>query len=95
MRPPILKSGLEDMEAPASFAQQRLWFIDQLGGGSVEYNMPGALRLEGRFDEAIAEQALQCIVERHKALRTVFRNGPEGVTQQIRTKADFRGNVWI
>ena len=47
----------------SSFAQQRLWFIDQLQGGSPEYNMPVALEVSGDFDIEIAEQAIRRIIK--------------------------------
>ncbi len=55
-----------------SFAQQRLWFIDQLEGGSSQYNMPMAYRLHGAFDEPAFRQAVETIIERHEVLRTCF-----------------------
>ncbi|HEY6349908.1 MAG TPA: condensation domain-containing protein, partial [Candidatus Angelobacter sp.] len=58
-RPPLPESRMASQDAPLSFAQERLWFIDQMGGGSVQYNMPGALRVRGRLDEEMAEQALK------------------------------------
>jgi amino acid adenylation domain-containing protein len=57
---------------PLSFGQQRLWFLDQLEPGSVAYNMPSAVRLEGRLDLPALERSLDEIVRRHEALRTVF-----------------------
>jgi len=87
--PQILPRVRETNELPTSFAQQRLWFIDQLGGGSPEYNMPGGLRISGRFDENIAERVLRRIVQRHEPLRTVFRKGAEGPLQHIRDSFDF------
>ncbi|WP_186001748.1 non-ribosomal peptide synthetase [Corallococcus sp. Z5C101001] len=59
-------------EAPLSFAQQRLWFLDQLQPGTATYNMPHALRLEGPLDLAVLERAFTALVERHASLRTVF-----------------------
>src|SRR5215471_7515415 len=55
-----------------SFAQQRLWFIDQLEPQSAVYNVPGALRIRGRLDVAVLELSLNEIVRRHQALRTTF-----------------------
>ncbi|TDR35191.1 amino acid adenylation domain-containing protein, partial [Tahibacter aquaticus] len=59
-------------EYPLSFSQQRLWFIDQLGG-STQYNVPSAFALNGRLDEAALQQSLDAVVARHAVLRTVFR----------------------
>jgi acyl carrier protein len=55
-----------------SFAQRRLWFIDQLEGGSPHYNMPGAFRLSGRLDTAAFRRSLESILRRHEVLRTRF-----------------------
>ncbi|HKX30429.1 MAG TPA: amino acid adenylation domain-containing protein, partial [Blastocatellia bacterium] len=57
---------------PLSYGQQRLWFLDRLGGTSTEYNMPVALRLRGELDREALERALNTIVERHESLRTRF-----------------------
>jgi amino acid adenylation domain-containing protein len=57
---------------PLSFAQQRLWFIDQFDPESAAYNVQGALRIRGNLDTSALERALQEIVQRHGALRTTF-----------------------
>ncbi|MBV8123374.1 MAG: amino acid adenylation domain-containing protein, partial [Paucibacter sp.] len=60
---------------PLSFAQQRLWFIDQLDqAGGAAYHMPAALRLHGQLDRLALRAALDRIVARHEALRTTFAN---------------------
>src|SRR5262249_41229461 len=59
-------------QLPLSYAQQRLWFIDQLEGSSTEYNMPYALRLKGELDVEALRSAIQSIVDRHESLRTHF-----------------------
>jgi amino acid adenylation domain-containing protein/non-ribosomal peptide synthase protein (TIGR01720 family) len=58
--------------APLSFAQQRLWFLDQLEPGQALYNMPRALRLEGALDLAALMQSLTALAARHETLRTHF-----------------------
>ncbi|MFD2168460.1 amino acid adenylation domain-containing protein [Tumebacillus lipolyticus] len=57
---------------PASYAQQRLWFLDRLNGEDYLYNMPFALHLYGELQVEPLEKALQEIVRRHEALRTRF-----------------------
>lgn len=65
---PVPRGG----ELPLSFAQQRLWFIDQLDPGRSVYNFPAAIRLKGPLDMVALEQSLNAIVKRHEALRTTF-----------------------
>jgi amino acid adenylation domain-containing protein len=57
---------------PLSFAQQRLWFLDQYEPNSSVYNVESALRLRGSLDVAALERSLNEIVRRHEALRTTF-----------------------
>jgi amino acid adenylation domain-containing protein len=58
---------------PLSFAQQRLWFIDQLDPGGIAYNIPLAIRLRGRLNIPALERTLSEIIRRHEVLRTTFR----------------------
>src|SRR5581483_8985630 len=58
--------------APATFAQERLWFLDQLNGPTGAYNMPLGTRIRGPLDREALESALREIVRRHNALRTTF-----------------------
>ena len=53
-----------------SFAQQRLWFLDQLEPGSTAYNMPTGLRLLGALNVAALERSFTEVVRRHEVLRT-------------------------
>src|SRR5689334_3034187 len=73
----IERRGSRDEALPLSFAQQRLWFLDQFAPGGAAYNLSGRLHLEGRLDTAALEASLNEIVRRHEALRTIFstRNG--------------------
>ena len=59
--------------APLSFAQQRLWFLDQLEPDNPSYNLRQALRLEGDLDVFALEQTLNHIIARHESLRTTFK----------------------
>jgi amino acid adenylation domain-containing protein len=74
---PPLQVIARDRDLPLSFAQQRLWFLDQLAPGSPAYNLPAALRLRGPLDLAALTQSLAALVQRHETLRTTFapRNG--------------------
>src|ERR1700730_10775234 len=57
---------------PLSFAQQRLWFLDQLQPGLTTYNISCVVRLRGRLEIKALERSLQEIVRRHESLRTTF-----------------------
>ncbi len=57
---------------PLSFAQQRLWFLEQLEGELTAYNMPYAWRLRGPLDTEALRRALEAVVRRHEPLRTTF-----------------------
>ncbi|HVT17885.1 MAG TPA: amino acid adenylation domain-containing protein [Thermoanaerobaculia bacterium] len=59
-------------ELPLSFAQQRLWFIDQLAPGNPAYNMASAVHLQGALDQAALMRSLGEVVRRHESLRTTF-----------------------
>ncbi|MFN8596433.1 MAG: amino acid adenylation domain-containing protein [Anaerolineae bacterium] len=69
---PPIQPAPRDCPLPLSFAQQRLWFLEQLAPGSLFYNLPTALRLCGRLDVSALERSLNAIVQRHEALRTTF-----------------------
>src|SRR5258705_2673602 len=67
---------------PASFAQQRLWFLDQLEPGTAAYNLPRAFRITGPLNVEVLERAFDIVIERHASLRTVF-DSVEGEARQI------------
>ena len=68
---------------PCSWAQQRLWFIDQLEGSSAAYHIATAFRLRGLLDREALHRTLHAIVQRHEALRTVFVSTEQGPRQEI------------
>ena len=70
---PALVPVARDRGLPLSFAQQRIWFIDQLDPLSALYNVAVALRLNGELNRPALESALHSLVERHEILRTVYR----------------------
>jgi amino acid adenylation domain-containing protein len=87
--PPILPA---DRSRPLllSWAQQRLWFIDQLEGAGAAYHIAGAMRLHGELDREALQAALDAVIERHEVLRTRFVRGGHGeVYQQIAAPESF------
>ena len=86
-------------DLPLSFAQQRLWFVDQLEPGRPAYNIPIALRLQGALEGAALAGALAALAARHESLRTTFpsrsgepaqRISPEG-SACVPGRVDLRG----
>jgi amino acid adenylation domain-containing protein len=67
-----IKPVSRDKNLPLSFAQTRLWFLEQLEPGNVIYNIPTAMRLSGKLNIAALQQTFNEIVRRHEVLRTTF-----------------------
>ncbi|MBF2061118.1 non-ribosomal peptide synthetase [Fischerella thermalis] len=70
---------------PLSFAQQRLWFIQQLDPDNSAYNVFSALRIQGQLNVAVLEQTFTEIVRRHETLRTTFTTNASGEPIQVIT----------
>ena len=82
LRIPPIRRIKHEGTAPLSYAQQRLWFIDQLEPNQATYNIPVAVRLTGPLDVPALQKTLQEIVNRHETLRTRFQS-VGGQPQQI------------
>src|SRR5215207_7052127 len=75
--------GEEVYVFPLSFAQRRLWFLQQFDPGNTAYNVSNAARLEGRLDVRSLERTLTEIVRRHEVLRTTFELEAGGEPVQV------------
>ena len=76
---------------PLSFAQERLWFLEQLEPGKPTYNMPAAVALHGRLDGGAMAAAVAASVRRHEALRTVFERVDGEPVQRVRPADEAGG----
>ncbi|MCB0644182.1 MAG: amino acid adenylation domain-containing protein, partial [Phaeodactylibacter sp.] len=68
---------------PLTAAQQQIWVLSQLQGGSAAYNIPGLVRLKGTVHVEELQQAYRLLLERHEVLRTAFRTDDAGRTRQF------------
>jgi amino acid adenylation domain-containing protein/FkbH-like protein len=82
-----------EARSPLSFAQQRLWFLDQLEPNTALYNVPLVARLRGTLNVPLLEQSLQSIVARHEALRTRFECQGETPVQVVTAQVEFKVRV--
>ncbi len=80
---PVIPHTARQEVPPLSFAQKRLWFLDQLEGASGSYNLSRAVRMTGRLNVAVLQQTLSEIVSRHESLRTNFELLDEEPVQAI------------
>jgi amino acid adenylation domain-containing protein len=95
--PPLLPVPPEERggDLPLSFAQQRLWLIDQLEPGSAAYNIPSAVRLTGELSRDLLERIFAEIVDRHEALRTTFASRDGRPVQVIAPRGSARPELEI
>jgi len=83
----------EGAEQPLSFAQERLWFLDRLEEERAVYNIPGALYLKGRLDQAALEKSLAEIWRRHEGLRALFGDVEGRPVLQVASAENFELGV--
>lgn len=79
---------------PLSFPQERLWFLDQLNPGSVDYNVPYAFRVRGELNVEALEKSFSALRLRHEILRTTFPS-LEGHPVQAITPSDTQSLVIV
>ncbi len=82
-RPPLTRAAARPERLPLSFAQQRLWFLEQFHGPGTAYNLPSAWRLRGRLDADALVAAVGDVIARHESLRTVFAVADGQPYQQV------------
>jgi amino acid adenylation domain-containing protein len=85
---PVDRKKFEQL--PLSFAQERVWFFEQLQPGSGRYNVPVAVTVSGGLNISHLEQAFNLIIARHENLRTVFPSQAGQAQQVILESLDFR-----
>ncbi|MFE3531411.1 condensation domain-containing protein [Streptomyces sp. NPDC059144] len=91
-RPP-LRAGLRPDVLPLSYAQQRLWFLNQWEETGTSYNLPVALRLTGLLDRDALERAWSDVTDRHESLRTVFTDRDGRPVQTVWAKGEVRPDL--
>ncbi|MEM1391734.1 MAG: amino acid adenylation domain-containing protein [Cyanobacteria bacterium P01_H01_bin.150] len=84
---PSIQPRTENEQLPLSWAQERLWFLNQLEGSNAVHNISGGLRIKGKLDINALQLALSEIVNRHEVLRTSFQKQDGSPIQVIHPKA--------
>ncbi len=83
-----------DSNPPMSFAQERLWFLEELQPGNSAYNMSWALKIEGELHRDALEESLNEVIKRHEALRTTFAL-EAGKTVQVVAPSLWINVTWV
>ncbi|MCL2535395.1 MAG: amino acid adenylation domain-containing protein, partial [Nocardiaceae bacterium] len=91
--PDRLRAAVRPEHPPLSWAQERMWFIDQFDPTSAAYNVPMVLHLAGTLDMPALRAALTDVVDRQESLRTVFPSFPSGPSQVTVAAADVVGEL--
>ena len=90
--PEIAKLSSKE-NTPLSFQQQRLWFLDQMEPNSSFYNIPFAVRVNGKLDLIVLKESIQKVTNRHEILRTTFPNIDGKPIQKIHENVDIEIKV--
>ncbi|NEO70809.1 amino acid adenylation domain-containing protein, partial [Moorena sp. SIO3H5] len=90
---PPIQPRSDSEQLPLSWAQERLWFLNQLEGNSATYNIPAALKITGHLAINTLKQTLSEIINRHEVLRTSFRTVNGTPTQVIHPDSSININV--
>ncbi|WYY18776.1 non-ribosomal peptide synthase/polyketide synthase [Gordonia malaquae] len=91
--PPVTAVSPRPAHIPLSFAQQRMWFINQFDPDVATYNIPSVMRLRGRLDDAALRAAFVALVERHEILRTTFPSVDGTPAQVIHPVGDIAAKL--
>jgi amino acid adenylation domain-containing protein len=87
----VNRPGDQALHLPASFGQERLWFLSELDpAASPAYTMAGAVRIRGQLDTARLERAIGRVIARHEVLRTTFRYDDDHLEQVVRQPGPVR-----
>jgi amino acid adenylation domain-containing protein len=87
---PIERIAPDTEKIPLSFAQERLWFLDQLEPNSATYNIPAAVRIEGKLQPTTLQRSISEIIRRHRVLRTNFVKQDGEAIQVIHPASDWQ-----
>jgi amino acid adenylation domain-containing protein len=90
---PALSARPRSHAQPLSFAQERLWLLDQLGPVGPAYNIPAAVRLRGQLDVGALERAFATLIERHEVLRAHFEEVDGKPVQVTEEPGRFRMGI--
>ncbi|ALU43610.1 non-ribosomal peptide synthetase [Pseudoalteromonas rubra] len=86
----VTKAPVSQHGYPLSAAQRRMWFIDQLGGASTQYNLTYQFEVQGEFDVEAAQRALLLMLDRHAILRTTYHETEAGEVQVVQPLTEFK-----
>ncbi|MCP5063168.1 MAG: amino acid adenylation domain-containing protein, partial [Ignavibacteriae bacterium] len=84
-----LKQQKSENKKLLSLAQKRLWFLEQLEPGNIDFNIPTAVELKGEMNYSILKSAFDMIIERHEILRTKVKVVDDEPTQEVEKKIDW------